>query len=416
MLSTFLTPLLLLASGAQTLGAQASAPPSAGPALAPASSGYSAASVATAIAPASTMGAEVNASQVNSAAPGQGNSQAPLLLSAQHKLRSGNLSALSPSEWRAVAQAYGVAPPVSATGSDASAMESGRSKLSSLKLGQLTSEECLALVEHYGVNYGMRAMLVLVLMIIAFTVSSWSAALVDNGLRRVKFDETLTKFLAKLVRWGILLMTGLVCLSYFGVETTSFAAVLGAAGLAIGLAFQGTLSNFAAGAMLLIFRPYKVGDVVNVAGYLGKVYEIELFTTAVDTLDNRRIIVPNSSIYGAVIENITYHAKRRAEIAVGVAYDADIDATREALQRALASVPKVAAEPEPAVVLVDLGASSVNWVVRGWAANADFAAVKESLVRAVKIELDRAGIGIPFPQLEVHLPSHAAERLISRAA
>jgi small conductance mechanosensitive channel len=289
---------------------------------------------------------------------------------------------------------------VVSTPGSASVLESGVAKLRALEWTTINGGEWLAVAEYYG----LRAMLVLVVMVLAWTLSSWVAAIVHNGLRRVKFDETLTRFVAKLVRWLILLLGGLMCLSKFGVETTSFAAVLGAAGLAIGLAFQGTLSNFAAGAMLLIFRPYKVGDVVNVAGYLGKVFELELFATTLDTFDNRRVIIPNSSIYGAVIENITFHDVRRADIDVGTAYDADIDNTRAALQRALASVEQVLDEPAPAVVLTGLGTSSVNWSVRGWVPTPDFGASKEALLRAVKIELDAAEIGIPFPQLEIHLP------------
>lgn len=272
-------------------------------------------------------------------------------------------------------------------------------KLWALNLQEITGEQWIYLAKYYG----LRVAFVLVLMTLAWTLSGWAAGAVRRGMTRVKFDETLTKFLAKLVRWTILLVVALTCLSYFGVETTSFAAVIGAAGLAIGLAFQGTLSNFAAGAMLLIFRPYKVGDVVNVAGYTAKVFEIELFTTALDTFDNRRIVVPNSQIYGAVIENITYHPVRRADVEVGVSYDADIDETRRVLERALHSVPEVEADPEPAVVLNGLGASSVDWVVRGWIKGDVFLDGKQGLIRAVKMELDAAGISIPYPQLDVHL-------------
>jgi small conductance mechanosensitive channel len=277
--------------------------------------------------------------------------------------------------------------------------QSALKKIRDLQFTALTPEEWLRAGEYYG----LRAMFVIVLMILAWTISGWVASAVDRGLQQVKFDETLTRFLAKFARWLILLLVGLTCLSYFGVETTGFAAVIGAAGLAIGLAFQGTLSNFAAGAMLLVFRPYKVGDMVHVAGYLGKVFEIELFTTALDTTDNRRVIVPNSAIFGAVIENVTYHKLRRADIDVGVAYDADIDATRQALERALASAPLVVRDPPPAAVLMDLGASSVNWQVRGWTPTSEYVQARQQLIRAVKIELDRTGIVIPFPQLDVHL-------------
>lgn len=271
----------------------------------------------------------------------------------------------------------------------------------SMNWGAIEGSEWLFAAKYYG----LTALLVVVLMILAWTLSGWLSNGVRRGLTRIKFDKTLTKFLAKLVRWAALLLTALTCLSFFGVETTSFAALIGAAGLAVGLAFQGTLSNFAAGAMLLIFRPYKVGDTVNIANHLGKVNEIALFTTEIDTFDGRRIIIPNSSIYGAVIENITYHRNRRVDIAVGTDYAADIDLTRQALERAMAAVPQALQDPEPAAVLLELGASSIDWSVRIWANRDDFGDAKQNLIRVIKQELDRAEIGIPFPQMDVHLES-----------
>lgn len=267
------------------------------------------------------------------------------------------------------------------------------------KWGELTPDDWTFL----ATQAGMRVALVLVILFVAMTIAGWVGSAVRSSLTKLKFDPTLSKFLSKLARWGVLLLAGLSCISYFGVETTSFAAVLGAAGFAVGLAFQGTLSNFAAGAMLLLFRPFKVGDVVNLNGQLGKVDEIELFTTTLDTFDNRRILIPNSAVFGSTIENITHHPVRRVDVEVGAAYDADIDATRSALERALADTPGVLTDPEPAVVLLSLGASSVDWSVRGWAPTGDYAAVKQALTRAVKISLDGAQIGIPFPQMDVHI-------------
>jgi small conductance mechanosensitive channel len=263
--------------------------------------------------------------------------------------------------------------------------------------------------ERAAAEYGLKAIGVLILLTMAWTISGWGSAIVRTTLDRIKFDETLTIFLSKLVRWAILLLVALTCLDKFGIQTTSLAALIGAAGLAIGLAFQGTLSNFAAGAMLLLFRPYKVGDDVNVAGYSGTVREIELFTTAIDTPDYRRIIVPNSSIFGAVIENVTHHPVRRFNVEVGASYSADIDETRRVLERAVRSVVAVVDKPEPAVVLLELGASSVNWSVRGWAKREYYGEAKQAVIRAVKIELDAAGIAIPFPQLDLHLDPPEAE-------
>jgi small conductance mechanosensitive channel len=263
--------------------------------------------------------------------------------------------------------------------------------------------------ERTAYEFGLKAVGVLMLLTMAWTVSGWASSIVRGFFDRIKFDETLSIFLSKLVRWAILLLAALTCLNKFGVETTSFAALIGAAGLAIGLAFQGTLSNFAAGAMLLLFRPYKVGDEVTVAGYTGTVREIELFTTAIDTGDYRRVIIPNSSIYGAVIENVTHHPVRRFDFEVGTAYSADIDATRRVLERAVQSVVHVVQQPAPAVVLLGLGASSVNWSVRGFAKRESYGAAKEAVIRAVKMELDAARIAIPFPQLDLHLDPQEAE-------
>jgi small conductance mechanosensitive channel len=263
------------------------------------------------------------------------------------------------------------------------------------------------------VQGGMRVALVMVILFISLTLAGWASGAVQTGLTRMKFDPTLSKFLAKMARWSVLLLAGLNCLGYFGVEMTMFATVLGATGFAIGLALQGTLSNFAAGAMLLLFRPFKVGDTVSIAGHTGKVDEIELFTTSIDTSDNRRIILPNGSVFGATIENVTYHPMRRIDVVVGADYAADIDMTRRALERALVTTAGILATPEPEVVLTGLGASSVDWRVQGWAPSKDFGAVKQALIRSVKLQLDASGVGIPFPQMQIHVsepPQQAARR------
>ena len=256
-----------------------------------------------------------------------------------------------------------------------------------------------------GVTYGGQIITALVVLVLGWTFAGWIGALCRKGLVRAGVDETLARFLSKLSRWGVLLLVVLGCLSIFGVETTSFAAVIGSAGIAIGLAFQGTLSNFASGIMLLMFRPFDVGDVIAVAGQVGKVNEISLFTTEVDTFDNRRIIIPNAQVFGSTIENITHHSQRRADVAVGVSYSADIDRTRDVLNEAARAVPGVLQEPEPAVILLDLGDSAVNWSVRVWAPAEEFGAVKQAATRAVKIALDEAAIEIPFPQMDVNLTS-----------
>ena len=206
-------------------------------------------------------------------------------------------------------------------------------------------------------------------------------------------------------------LTLVSCISYLGIPVASFAAILAAAGFAIGMALSGTLSSFAAGVMLLIFRPFKVGDVITAAGITAKVDAIELFTTTFNTPDNRRFIVPNSEIFGGTIENITFHSVRRADVNVGASYDADIAATRDALNRAADSLAELRVEGEGRghqVYLLQLGGSSVDWVVRFWTRADDFWSVKEQLTAAVKRELDAAGIGIPYPQMDVHLHQQAS--------
>ncbi|MBW2263417.1 MAG: mechanosensitive ion channel family protein, partial [Deltaproteobacteria bacterium] len=183
----------------------------------------------------------------------------------------------------------------------------------------------------------------------------------------------------------------------------SFAALIAAAGLAVGLAFQGTLSNFAAGVMLLVFRPFKVGDLVTTAGNLGIVQEIELFTTELSTLDNRKIVVPNGSIFGSVIENLTHNDTRRVDVPVGVEYSADVDETRKVLEAMIPSIPAVLEDPAPQVFLAELGASSVDWQVRVWCKTEDYWDVYQATIRAAKMALDEAKLGIPFPQMDVHL-------------
>lgn len=257
-------------------------------------------------------------------------------------------------------------------------------------------------------EHGPTVLGALVFLIAAWIVAGWVSALVRRAMERGKVDATLTRFTAKMVSWAIRIIAVVSALTMFGVESTSFAALIGGAGLAVGLAFQGTLGSFAAGVMLLIFRPFKVGDVVTTAGVTAKVNEISLFSTTLDTPDNRRFIIPNGAIFGSTIENVTYHAQRRVDVVVGVEYAADIDRTREVLAKSLEGVEGVLVDPAPAVVLTGLGASSVDWVVRAWANTPDFFAVKERLTRSVKMHLDAADIGIPFPQMDVHLDHRPA--------
>ncbi|MBW2277331.1 MAG: mechanosensitive ion channel [Deltaproteobacteria bacterium] len=263
-------------------------------------------------------------------------------------------------------------------------------------------ETILEKVIELGTAWGIRIIGALFALFMAWIVAAWVRRRVLRGLEKRNFDLALSKFFSSVLRYTILVGAVLGVLGVFGVETTSFAAVIGAAGLAIGLAFQGTLSNFAAGVMLLIFRPFKIGHFVSVAGIMGTVQEIDLFTTDLTTVDNRQLVVPNSKIFGEVIENFSHHDTRRVEVAVGVEYDADVDKTREVLEAMVPSIPGVIKDPEPQVFLAELGASSVDWKIRVWVRTEDFWDVHQATVRAAKAALEKAGLSIPFPQVDVH--------------
>ncbi len=252
-------------------------------------------------------------------------------------------------------------------------------------------------------NWTVRVIVVAVVLAIGWALAKLAERGVRNGATRAGMDPLVLGFVAGLVRWLIVTLVVLSCLGVVGIRTTSFAAVLGAAGLAIGLALQGTLANLASGVLLLTLRPFKVGDFVRAGGENGTVTDLGLFTTQLDTPDNRRIIVPNKSVAGGNIENVTFHERHRADVNVGVAYDASVGQTREVLVAAAAGIEGALEDPAPKVVLVDLGDSAVLWQVRVWAPTPDYAAVRERVVAAVKAGLDEAGIAIPFPQIDVHL-------------
>lgn len=251
------------------------------------------------------------------------------------------------------------------------------------------------------INFAPRLLQLVLVVILAWIIAGWLKRIVTRGAQRAHIEITLAKFLGNMVRWLVLLVAGIMVLGIFGVETASLAAALAAVGFAIGLALQGTLSNIASGIMLLILRPFRVGDFIKVNDLTGRVEEIELFNTSVDTLDNRRITIPNSTIFGAVIENYTHHGTRRVDVNVGTAYAADIDKTRQVLLEAARAVPGRDLTQEPIVALSELGSSSVNWVIRVWAPTPAFWDVRDATIRAAKLALDSHGISIPFPQMDL---------------
>lgn len=252
--------------------------------------------------------------------------------------------------------------------------------------------------------YGLDVLGALAILIIGWTAAGWIRNIVYRGLGKVpNMDGTLQPFLANTVRWAILAFVIVAVLNQFGVETTSMIAVLGAAGLAIGLALQGTLSNVASGVMLLVLRPFHAGDFITAGSLSGTVVEIGLFTSELKTGDGIYIMAPNSQIWNTTITNFSRNPTRRIDILVGIAYDDDIDVAQKALQGLMEADPRVLKDPAPMTMVMDLADSSVNLNLRCWVANADYWAAQWDLRKGAKSAVEAAGCSIPFPQRDVHL-------------
>jgi len=241
----------------------------------------------------------------------------------------------------------------------------------------------------------------LIAAILIWIFGSWAVRIILKGLTKTMekrdYDLSLKKFLTNLIRWGLKIVLIIVVLGTVGIETTSFAALLASVGLAIGLALQGSLGNFAGGVLIMIFKPFKIGDLIEAQGQMGVVKEIEIFTTKLTGLSNKEIIIPNGSLSNGNIVNYTTEGTRRVDLIFGVSYDSDIKKTKEVLMTILTSHPKVLKEPAPSVNLLELADSSINFAVRPWCASADYWAVYFELTEQTKEALDAAGIEIPYP-------------------
>jgi small conductance mechanosensitive channel len=257
-------------------------------------------------------------------------------------------------------------------------------------------------------TWGIRVLGAIAVLIIGRIVAGSARATTRKALERANLDATLVPFLASLVYYVIITLVVIAVLNLFGIETTSLIAVVGAAGLAIGLAMQGTLSNVASGVMLLVFRPFRIGDFVEIGGTAGSVAEIGLFSTTLNTGDNVRITVPNSSVYGEIIKNFSANDTRRNDMLIGVSYDDDIGKAIEVITSILAADSRVLKEPAALVAVTNLGDSSVDIVVRPWCAKGDYWPLRFDLNRAFKEQLEAAGCSIPYPQSDVHIVEQAA--------
>lgn len=247
------------------------------------------------------------------------------------------------------------------------------------------------------VEYTPKIVAALVLLIVGLFVIRLILNLTKRVMKRRGVDETLQKFLANLLGWALKILLFVTVVAKLGVATTSFAAIIGAAGLAIGLALQGSLSNFAGGALIMIFKPFKVGDLIEAQGELGVVKEIQIFTTCLNTPENKLAIIPNGALSNGNIINYTAEGKLRVDLTIGVSYDADIKQTKDVLLKVLTDNDKVLKDPAPSVNVSELADSSVNFAVRPWADVADYWDVYFGTLEQCKEALDAAGIEIPYP-------------------
>lgn len=269
-------------------------------------------------------------------------------------------------------------------------------------------DQLVVLVQEQGTDIGMK----LLAAIAIFLIGRWAVRLVvrmvGKALHRIEMEDTLERFLCNILNAVLMVVVLIAAIGALGVETTSLLAVLGAAGLAIGLALQGSLSNFASGVLIVMFRPYKVGDFIDAAGVAGTVQEVQIFTTVLNTPDNRRIIVPNSQIMDGIITNVSANENRRVDLVVGCGYGDDIDMVYKVLRDILEADDRVLSDPAPSVDLNTLADSSVNFNVRPWCKKEDYWDVYNGVTEEVKRRFDQEGLNIPFPQRDLHVYQHGA--------
>ena len=251
----------------------------------------------------------------------------------------------------------------------------------------------------------------LVVFIVGRWISKSLTGWVRRGMDRAGIDATLSRFLGNLVYIMLIALVILTALSTLGINTTNFLAIVGAAGLAIGLALKDSLSNFAAGVMLVFFRPFKAGDFIEAAGISGTVESIRIFSTVLKTPDNRVITVPNALIYGATITNYSAESTRRIDLLIGISYDDDIGRAKALIQGVISEESRILKEPPSQLLLMSLGESSVDIAVRVWVATGDYWQVRSDLLERIKLALEGAGLSIPYPQRDLHIVSSVSSNV-----
>ena len=255
-------------------------------------------------------------------------------------------------------------------------------------------------------SFGISLFIALFILLIGRQVVKILIKVISSALERSNTEDTVRIFVTNLLNTLLMIVVFIAAINQLGIQTTSIIAVLGAAGLAIGLALQGSLSNFAAGILIVIYRPYKVGDYIQADNHLGTVDDIQIFSTVLKTPDNKLVIVPNGSIMNGSIVNFSNQDKRRVDIIASCSYEDDIDKVKSVLADILSKDDRILNEPKPRIAVSELADSSVNFIVRPWVKNSDYLDVYYSLLEEIKKRFDQEGIAIPYPQTDVHIHNH----------
>lgn len=258
-----------------------------------------------------------------------------------------------------------------------------------------------------AMGYGTKLVLAILVLVGGLWLISWINRVALNSMERSNVEQSLQKFLSRILSISLKILLLISVASMVGIATTSFIAVLGAAGLAVGLALQGSLANFAGGVLILLFKPYKVGDVIEAQGFLGTVNEIQVFYTVLKSFDNKTIVIPNGSLSNGSITNYSTEKLRRADMTFGIGYDDDIEKARNIIKKLIEEDERILKDPAPSVVVSELAGSSVNFSVKVWCNSEDLWNVYFDMQERVKISFDNEGITIPYPQSDVHIYQHS---------
>lgn len=270
-------------------------------------------------------------------------------------------------------------------------------------LDQIDWNSMLTSTKTVAISFGGKLLVALIIFYVGRIVAKMLVKGIHKVMRAQEVDQILETFVCNLAYWMVMVFVIIAAISQIGVQTTSLIAVMGAAGLAIGLALQGSLSNFAAGVLIVVFRPYRMGDFVEVAGISGSVVQVQILSTILKTGDNKQIVVPNAQIMNSIITNYSANNTRRVDIIIGVSYDDNLDKVRDTLRELVNADSRIMQDPECLIAVAELADSSVNFFVRPWVASSDYWAVKFDLTESIKKRFDQDGISFPFPQRDVHL-------------